>query len=189
MIQRAVILLFLLAGCAAGAPPGSPLPKEVPACFTDGVPPSAKNTAWITDQAVLLPVGYIVLVRRPAYPPVLAAFRAEEQEVVGRGQYQKPFVRYSWWYQPDGDRTFRNAQTRTGYGESEELYPTAGPFIAVGQFLIAWSTGGTGRAWYYYHLPWTNVSSIYEFGLTCAVDVRKVDYGAVVWVRKPAPRQ
>jgi hypothetical protein len=179
----ALAVLLLCSTCSRASYPGAPRPTAPPSCFTERRQPFPQP--WITSRAVRIPVGYIVLVRQTLSNSPLGAFRPEEQETQGRGQYKQPFVRYTWWYELEKSGGFRSSSTRTGYGESEELYPTPGPVITVGQYLIPWSAGGQGAAWYYYNLPWASSATVFEFGLTCAVDARQIDYDAVVWVRAP----
>jgi hypothetical protein len=153
-----------------------------PSCYEEaaqGTPPSDR---WISEQGVRIPTGYITLVRWLHDTVAVGVFRPDEQEYGANGRFEHVFIRYVWWFQPNGDRTFRNRATRSGYGETEETYPTTGHVLQLGPMSVQWSGGNPGFGWVYFKLPWGPARPIYEFGLTCAVDLHRVDWNAIRWV-------
>lgn len=175
----------VLSGCSvlASLPGGSPTPAAMPACYAE--PMRGAGGSWINQRSVRVPVGYIVLVRERSAAEGMGAFRPEEQEPEGRGQFTAPFVRYTWWYQSSADSTFRSATTRFGAGDSQETRGGQGPTMLVGSLPLTWSSAGPGLANYYFGPPHSRDSDTYAYGLTCEVDLHRIDPDLVVWVGRP----
>jgi hypothetical protein len=154
-----------------------------PSCFGEAAQELPSTDRWISEHAVRIPTGYITFVRWRHDTVAVGVFRADEQDYGGTGRFEHLFIRYVWWFQPNGDRTFRTRATRSGYGETEETSPTTGHVLQLGPMSVQWSGAGRGFGWVYFTPPWGSARPpIYEIGLTCAVDLHRVDWHAIQWV-------
>jgi hypothetical protein len=83
------------------------------------------------------------------------------------------FIRYIWWYQPDGSGSFTNKNALTGSGEAREE-PGAYPALKVGPLLVGWSIGAANQGYVYFRHPDT-ADFVYGLVLTKKTDIRSVD--------------
>lgn len=180
-----VALAALTTGCSvlSSLPGASPTPAAMPACYAE--PMAGLGGAWISRNSVRVPVGYIMLVRERYAREGMGAFRAEEQEPEGRGQFTAAFVRYTWWHQSSADSTFRGATTRFGAGDSQQARSGQPPTMLVGPLPLTWAPAGPGVASYYFGPPHAREEDAYAYGLTCAVDIHRIDPAQVTWVGRP----
>jgi hypothetical protein len=122
----------------------------------------------ITDNAVGLRSGTILVIRRDGkYGAVQAIDQASDK----RGA----FIRYAWWFQPDGSAQFTSPSTQTGVGETRESYPGAAPFLQVGPIQLEWSMGGDGFGWVYYQGAIPKPGAPSALAPTNESDITKVD--------------
>src|SRR5262249_51369303 len=107
-------------------------------------------------NALSLPTGPILVVRHNGR---FGAVQALEQS--GK------FIRYAWWYQPDGSGSFVNEHVLTGEGKADENVHPVMPPLKVGPFEIQWSVGPRGRGWVYYR-NYDLQDVVYDLALTDA---------------------
>ncbi len=127
----------------------------------------AKRVGLPDPGSLHLRTGRIIAVR---YEEKYGAFQAVDQSTKERGA----FIRYIWWYQPDGSGSFINESAQTGYAESRELSPGPSTKLEVGPIELGWSASGDGVGWVYYRHP-DRHDIIYELAETDEVDITKVD--------------
>lgn len=166
------------------APPGAFPQAEAlafPSCYERDLDPDLSGYR-ISNRAVSIPTGYIVLVRSLSQHTWIAALRPDEQEVGGTQRYQRAFIRYSWWFKPGADLNFRSSTTRSGFGVTEEVYPAHAHAVQLGPMFVRWSIGGRGTGWLYFRPPFASEAAYFEIGLTCAVDVHRIDPDSITWV-------
>lgn len=135
----------------------------------------------IAGNALGLPTGLILIVRKDGR---YGAVQVVDQQSRGLGE----FVRYAWWFQPDGSSgIFTNENVQAGFKEARRsAMPGPGPavvmrpdaFLEVGDIRLLWSAGGQGFGWVYYG-PSSNPSPDYELAVTDAIDISKVDASRV----------
>jgi hypothetical protein len=128
-------------------------------------------------NSVTLPTGRILVVR---YAGKYGAIKAIDQASEKRGG----FIRYAWWYQPDGSGSFISSTAETGYGETRDYVPTNGepgigtirhtPSLEIGPIELEWSMASDGYG-YVYNGPPGHHSEEYELGLTNDTDISRVD--------------
>lgn len=118
-------------------------------------------------NSVGLPTGPILLVK---HADRYGALQALEQAKSDRGA----FIRYAWWYQPDGETTFLNERTQFGHGDAGEKRPGSPPMLRIGPITLEWSVGGEGHGWVYYG-PSSSPSPDYELAITNHVSISAVD--------------
>ena len=124
-----------------------------------------------SGNGVSLPTGEILIVKLEGkYGAVKAADQASSE----RGS----FIRYIWWYQPDGSGVFVGPTTQTGYSETREVRGRPSPQLEVGPIRLQWSVGGDGIGWVYFG-PGTSPSPGYQLGLTNEIDIARVDAAKV----------
>ena len=123
----------------------------------------------VGKNAVELPTGFILVVRHAGY---YGAVKAVEQSSSKRGA----FIRYVWWYQPDGSGSFINANVQRGFGETTENgpYPRPTPMLEIGPIRLEWSVSAEGSGWVYFG-PSSTPSPDYELVVTNEVDISKVN--------------
>lgn len=120
-------------------------------------------------NAIGLPTGLILLIHHAGK---YGAVQAIEQAKMDRGA----FIRYVWWYQPDGSTKFLNTNTQFGYLETRENYQGPPPLLQIGSIKLEWSVGGEGHGWVYYG-PSSSPSLEYELALTNHISISNVDAG------------
>jgi hypothetical protein len=128
-------------------------------------------------NSVTLPTGRILVVR---YDGKYGAIKAIDQASEKRGG----FIRYAWWYQPDGSGSFISSTAETGYGETRDYAPRDGgpdigtirqtPSLEIGPVELEWSMASDGYGYVYYGPP-GNHSEEYELALTNETDISRVD--------------
>lgn len=142
----------------------------------------------LTDQqhregnGLLLPTGVILLVR---YNGRYGAVQAVDQRYQS---LREEYIRYAWWYQPDGTGIFTSPTTEAGFGEvrfgyqEREEQPniwnvTQGPegqWLHIGPIRLMWSAGGNGQGWVYFGES-SNASPEYELLITNEIDITRID--------------
>lgn len=128
-------------------------------------PPLGKNALKATT-------GQIVLVRHMGkYAAILPIDQASEE----RGS----FIRYFWWYQPDGTGILTNSNALTGFGETGE---GKGNQITAGPLKLGWSKSKDGLGWIYFG-PTVVPSPDYELAYTSQSDVSKIDAATYVYLK------
>ena len=120
----------------------------------------------VLENAVGLRTGSILVVRKDGK---YGAIQAIDQSSNTRGS----FIKYAWWYQPDGSGQFLSPSTLSGFGEAKECYPGPGPLLRVGPIDIKWSIGGDGQGWVYFHGPFSSTSC--ALAPTHQVDISKIN--------------
>lgn len=129
-------------------------------------------------NGISLPTGMILFVRHQRkYGAVLAVDQASSS----RGS----FIRYVWWYQPDGTGNLVNANAQTGFAETREAYPGPSPRLHIGPIVLEWSVGGDGVGWVYYG-PSSSPSPDYEFALSRIHDISKIDASTLPFSTAPS---
>lgn len=119
------------------------------------------------QNAYALPVGLILLVKHNGK---YGALQAVEQASSSRGA----FIRYAWWFQPDGSGDFTNESVKFGFdvkGERMKPYP---PMLNIGPIQLEWSVGGEGQGWVYFG-PSSTPNPEYELVITGQVDISKIN--------------
>ena len=120
----------------------------------------------VAENAVGLLTGKILVIRKDSkYGAVLAVDQSSDK----RGS----FIKYAWWYQPDGSGQFLSPSTISGFGEAKESYPGSAPILNVGPIAVEWSIGGDGQGWVYFHGPFS--SSGCALAPTSEVDISKIN--------------
>ncbi len=112
-----------------------------------------------------LPTGPILLVR---FQGKVGALKAVDQASDSRGK----FIRYAWWYLPDGSTDFSVPGVEFGFGETGE-HLSSSPKVEIGPIKLTWSMGGDGLGWVYYGN--SAGSPDYELAITREVDISRVD--------------
>lgn len=133
-----------------------------------------------SDNAVGLRTGFILLVRHEGR---FGAVQAVDQAGRDRGA----FIRYVWWYQPDGSGSFINVNAQSGFSSTHEegnhaadppsqlqIGPGRPTNLNVGPIVLEWSMGGDGFGWVYYG-PSSTPTAGYELCLTHEVDITSID--------------
>lgn len=115
-------------------------------------------------SALKLFTGGILLVRHQGK---YGAVQAVEQASGERGS----FIRYVWWYQPDGTGSFTNANTLQGFGETGE---TMGSQLEIGPIKLSWSKCEEGSGWIYFG-PTIMPSPEYELVIAGEIDIAKIN--------------
>jgi len=122
----------------------------------------------ITNNAVGLRTGTILVIRQEGrYGAVQAIDQASDK----RGA----FIRYAWWFQPDGSAQFTSSTTQTGVAETRESYPGPAPHLQVGPIQLEWSMGGDGFGWVYYHGTLSKSAGLCALAPTNENDITKID--------------
>jgi hypothetical protein len=118
---------------------------------------SAPHPEYFGNSVSLLN-GYILVVR---YSGMYGALQAVEQWGYGYGlTNRRPFIRYAWWYQPDGSGTFASPDTERGFGATEgvltgeQVEAGLGRMLAPHLKLDSWPTLKIGPI----HLEWATAS-------------------------------
>ncbi|HWI55490.1 MAG TPA: hypothetical protein VNT57_07340, partial [Desulfobacteria bacterium] len=123
-------------------------------------------------KAMRLLTGQILLIRHLGK---YAAVQAIDQASADRGGY----VRYVWWYQPDGTGTFTKPETMTGFGETGE---GKGNQLEIGPLKLSWSKSDDGTGWVYFG-PTIVPSPEFELAYTSETDISKIDASAYVFLK------
>lgn len=123
-------------------------------------------------KAMRLLTGQILLIRHLGK---YAAIQAIDQASASRGG----FVRYVWWYQPDGTGIFTTSQTMIGFGETGE---GKGNQLEIGPVKLAWSKSDDGTGWVYFG-PTIVPSPDFELAYTAETDISKIDAAAYVFFK------
>jgi hypothetical protein len=126
-----------------------------------------KRQPRIGNNAIGLPTGLILLVRHNGK---YGAVQAIDQSSQNRGS----FIRYAWWYQPDGSGSFTKGNVEFGFGETSEGRPGVTPRLQIGPIQLEWSIGGEGSGWVYFG-PKVTPSPDYELLVTNEVDISMVN--------------
>jgi hypothetical protein len=150
-----------------------------------------------SGNSVSLLNGYILVVR---YAGMYGALQAVEQW--GHAPNRPPFIRYAWWYQPDGSGTFASPDTERGFGATEEpftleqldasmqqgraLRADRQPTLQIGPIRLEWSIAGDGMGYVYFG-PYGNHSDEYELAVTNEVDITRVDGSRLNFFRRSVP--
>jgi hypothetical protein len=150
-----------------------------------------------SGNSVSLSNGYTLVVR---YAGMYGALQAVEQW--GHAHNRRPFIRYAWWYQPDGSGTFASPDTERGFGATEEpftleqlnasmqqgrgLRADRQPTLQIGPIDLEWSIAGNGMGYVYFG-PYGNHSDEYELAVTNEVDITKVDGSLLNFFRRSVP--
>lgn len=135
----------------------------------------------VSGNALGVPTGLILIVRKDGK---YGAVQVVDRQSKGRDE----FVRYAWWFQPDGSSIFTNERADAGFKEARRnALPGSGmavvmrvtdALLEVGPIRLMWSSGGQGFTWVYYG-PSSNPSPDYELAVTDAIDISKVDASRV----------
>lgn len=123
-------------------------------------------------KAMRLLTGQILLIRHLGK---FAAVQAIDQASGDRGG----FIRYVWWYQPDGTGVFTNSSTVTGFGETGE---GKGNQLEIGPFKLSWSKSDDGAGWVYFG-PTVVPSPDFELAYTSEADISKIDAATYVFLK------
>lgn len=123
-------------------------------------------------KAMRLLTGQILLIRHLGK---YAAVQAIDQASVDRGG----FIRYVWWYQPDGTGIFTTPSVLTGFGETGE---GKGNQLEIGSFKLSWSKSEDGTGWVYFG-PSIVPSPDFELAYTAETDITKIDAASYVFLR------
>ena len=132
----------------------------------------APTQPTVSENAVGLLTGTILVIRKDGK---YGAVQAIDQSSDKRGS----FIKYAWWYQPDGSGQFLSSSTLSGFGEARESYPGPGPLLKVGPIDIEWSIGGDGQGWVYFHGPFSSAGC--ELAPTGQVDITKIHADALTF--------
>lgn len=116
---------------------------------------------------MLLPTGLILVVK---HKDKYGAVQAIDQSGKDRGA----FIKYVWWYQPNGTGTFLDKDVQNNFSVTKEDYPGQSPMLEIGPIKLQWSMGGEGRGWVYFG-PEVSGSTEYELAVTRLIDITKVD--------------
>lgn len=127
-------------------------------------------------NALKIYTGQILLVR---YQNKYGAVQPVEQAAGERGA----FVRYVWWYQPDGSGIFTNENAQYGFGETGE---TMGSQLEIGPLKLSWSRCDEGIGWVYFG-PTVVPSPEYELVIANEVDISKIDAVSYVFAKYEEP--
>jgi hypothetical protein len=162
--------------------------------------------AQYSGNSVSLLNGYILVVR---YAGMYGALQAVEQwGHAPHAPNRRPFIRYAWWYQPDGSGTFASPDTERGFGATEEPFsieelarqepPKWGvlnvrelradrwPTLQIGPIHLEWSTAHDGMGYVYFGPP-GNHSDEYELAVTNEVDITRIDGSRLNFFRRSPP--
>ncbi len=143
---------------------------------------------YYSSNSVGLPTGVILVVR---HAERYGAIKAIDQAHQDRGG----FIRYVWWYQPDGSGSFINPNAHTGYGDTRDYVPAVGergelsgkvmPRLYVGPIELQWSMSDDGYGFGYFGPPerTTEEAQQYEMSITDETDISKVRTEALEFVR------
>lgn len=144
------------------------------------------------DNAVGIQTGLIFLIRAGGK---YAAVQAVEHRVVsspskpGGAWTSEPggsrnFVRYVWWYQPDGSGILSNENAEFGSGIAHEGdYLLRTPYLRIGPLELQWSAGGTHSGWVYFRRS-GEPGEEYEFAHTREIDIANINAAEVnIWYR------
>lgn len=123
-------------------------------------------------KAMRLLTGQILLIRHLGK---YAAVQAIDQASADRGGY----IRYVWWYQPDGTGTFTTPEAMTGFGETGE---GKGNQLEIGSFKLSWSKSDDGTGWVYFG-PTVVPSPDFELAYTAETDISKIDAASYVFLK------
>ncbi len=123
-------------------------------------------------RAMRLLTGQILLIRHLGK---YAAVQAFDQASADRGS----FVRYVWWYQPDGTGIFTTPETTTGFGETGE---GKGNQLEIGPLKLSWSKSHDGTGWVYFG-PTIVPSPDFELAYTAETDISKIDAASYVFLK------
>ncbi|HWI54412.1 MAG TPA: hypothetical protein VNT57_01860 [Desulfobacteria bacterium] len=123
-------------------------------------------------RAMRLLTGQILLIRHLGK---YAAVQAIDQASADRGGY----IRYVWWYQPDGSGVFTAPETLTGFGETGE---GKGNQLEIGPLKLSWSKSDDGTGWVYFG-PTIVPSPDFELAYTSETDIAKIDAAAFVFLK------
>jgi hypothetical protein len=126
-----------------------------------------------TDKhAIGLPTGLILLVKHQGK---YGAVQAIEQTSSQNGG----FIRYSWWYQPDGTESFTNPNVQRGFNiaYAEPPEPELEWRIVIGPIKLLWSTCNDSHGWVYFGplLPPSPTCLEYELLVTKEINIRKIN--------------
>jgi hypothetical protein len=150
-----------------------------------------------SGNSVSLLRGYILVVRHAGK---YGAMQAVEQRTYAPNE--RPFIRYAWWYQPDGSGNFSSPGTQRGFDETsepftlEETQPEAQrhrrprvvqwPNLQIGPINLEWSTARDGKGYVYFG-PHGNHSDEYELAISNELDITKVDGSRLEFFRQSDP--
>ncbi len=145
----------------------------------------APERPYYSGNAVGLPTGFILVVRHQGK---YGAVKAIDQASADRGG----FIRYAWWYQPDGSGSFINLNTQTGYGETHDHVPGVPetqppppswwPELEIGPIKLEWSLSWDGYGYVYFGTHNSNHEE-YELAITDKVDISKVEASRLEFFR------
>lgn len=133
-----------------------------------------------SGNAVLLPTGLILLVRHEGR---YGAVQAIDQASQRRGA----FIRYIWWYQPDGSGSFINENAQSGFASTREeggraadpppqleIGPGRPTRLTIGPIELEWSVASDGSGWVYYG-PSSTPTEGYELCVTDCIDIASIN--------------
>jgi hypothetical protein len=153
-----------------------------------------------SGNSVSLLNGYILVVR---YAGMYGALQAVEQwGHAPHAPNSRPFIRYAWWYQPDGSGTFASPDTERGFGATEEpftleefdvarrpvirLKSDHWPTLQIGPIHLEWSSARDGLGYVYFGPPGHH-SDEYELAVTSEVNIMKVDASRLNFFQRSVP--
>lgn len=123
-------------------------------------------------KAMRLLTGQILLIRHLGK---YAAVQAIDQASAERGG----FIRYVWWYQPNGTGLFTSPETMTGFGETGE---GKGNQLQIGPLKLSWSKSEDGTGWVYFG-PTIVPSPEFEMAYTAETDIAKIDASTFIFLK------
>jgi hypothetical protein len=127
---------------------------------------SLSNREFIhAGNALGLPTGFIMLIKQD---DKYGALKAIDQSSRNRGS----FIKYYWWYQPDGTGKFTSSSVQFGYEEGSEG-KTGSDFLEIGPIKLEWSAGSEGQGWVYFGS--TRPSEEIELVVTTEIDISRID--------------
>jgi hypothetical protein len=120
-----------------------------------------------STNGVQLLTGLILVVKHNG---CYGAVQAVDQAGDKRGK----FIRYFWWFQPDGSGVFTTPGVQSGYAETREGIPGVSPRLQIGPIALEWSMGGDGSGWVYFG-PSSSPSRGYQLLVTSEIDISRID--------------
>jgi hypothetical protein len=128
---------------------------------------SLSNRKFIhTGNALGLPTGFILLIKQG---DKYGALKAIDQSTSNRGS----FIKYYWWYQPNGTGKFTIPSVQFGYDEGSEG-KTGSDFLEIGPIKLEWSAGPEGQVWVYFGSS-ARPSDEIELVVTTEIDISRID--------------
>ena len=137
---------------------------------------SLPNVEYVhSGNALRLPTGFILLIKCNGK---FGALKAIDQSFKrGRGA----FIKYYWWYQPNGSGIFTTAEVKSGYDYADESGKKS-YLLNIGPIALHWSSAGEGLGWVYFKNENDSGAEI-ELVVSDEIDITKINAGSYEFLK------